>query len=90
MKRFKPFLAAFLSIAFLQVIFAVAALAQDDTSSSTPATQQQQPTGEDNPPVLVQRPQNQKPDDLSVQTQTNSEGVPPSSYERQPVNLSTG
>lgn len=94
MKRFKPFLAAFLSIAFLQVIFAVAAFAQDDTSSSTPAVQQQQPRDNDedtqsNPPVLVQRPQDQKPD-LSVQTQTNPEDLPPSSYERQPVNLSTG
>lgn len=93
MKRFKPFLASFLSIAFLQAIFAVAALAQDDAGSSAPATQQQQPVDEDtqsNPPVLTQRPQNQKPDDVSVQTKANSADEPPSSFERQPVNLSTG
>lgn len=96
MKRFKLFLAAFLSIAFLQVFLAGTALAQDDTSSSSiPASQQQQPTDKDedtqnNPAVLTQRQLNQKPDDVSVQTQAQPEDVPPSSFERRPVNLSTG
>jgi len=94
MKRFKPFLAAFLSIAFLQVVSSAAALAQDDNSASTPAPQQQQqPVDEDTPknPAAVDQPaQNQKPGDISVSTQSDSTEVPPASFERQPVNLSTG
>ena len=94
MKRFKPFLAAFLSIAFLQVVSSPAALAQDDNSASTPAPQQQQqPVDEDTPknPAAVDQPaQNQKPGDISVSTQSDSTDVPPESFERQPVNLSTG
>jgi hypothetical protein len=92
MKRFNPLPAVLLCIAFLLFISGGAALAQDDTSTPAPAAQQQ-PADEDTqdrPATVNQSTQNQKPIDVSAQAQQDSTDVPPSSFEKQPVNLSTG
>jgi hypothetical protein len=92
MKRFNQLLAVLLWVSFVLFISNGAALAQDDTSASTPASQQQ-PADEDTqnrPATSNQTSQNQKPIDVSTQAQQDAADTPPSSFDRQPVNLSTG